>query len=59
MQLTIRLLGTEVFHISTESETDEDDTARDLSGGYLGSMTVDVGDTDRYMGFSNGREVDD
>lgn len=59
MQLTIRLLGTEVFHISTESETDEDDTARDLSGGDLGSMTLDVGDTDRYMGFSNGREVDD
>lgn len=35
MRLTIRLLGTEVFHVSTEPESDED-VSRDLSGGNLG-----------------------
>ena len=57
MRLTIRLLGTEVFHVSTDPEP-EDDTARDLSGGNLGSDRIEAGPTDRYMGFTNGREVD-
>lgn len=55
MRPTIRLLGAEVFHVSTEDEPDED-TARDLSGGNLGSDRIEAGETDRYMGFTNGRD---
>lgn len=54
MRLTIRLLGAEVFHVSTEDEPD-DDIARDLSGGNLGSDRIEAGETDHYMGFTNGR----
>lgn len=57
MRLTIRLLGTELLHISTDPEP-EDDLARDLSGGNLGSADIDAGPTDLYLGFTNGREVD-
>lgn len=55
MRLTIRLLGAEVFHVSTEADPEED-TARDLSGGNLGSEYIEAGETDRFMGFTNGRE---
>lgn len=58
MRLTIRLLGTEVFHVSTELEPDED-TARDLSGGNLGSDHIEAGASDWHMGFTNGRESGD
>jgi len=58
MRLTIRVLGAEVFHVSTDVEPDED-AARALSGGTLGSDRIEAGPTDRYMGFTNGREVDD
>ena len=58
MRLTIRLLGTEVLHVSTEPEPDED-TARDLSGGNLGSDRIEAGPTDWHMGFTNGRESGD
>lgn len=57
MRLSLSILGTEVFAISTER--DEDDTSRDLSGGYLGSDRIDAGPTDRYLGFTNGRECGD
>ena len=39
MRLTIRLLGTEVFHVSTDPEP-EDDKERDLSGGTLASTPM-------------------
>ena len=58
MRLSISILGTEVFAISTDPEPDED-TARDLSGGNLGSDHIEAGPTDRYMGFTNGREGDE
>lgn len=58
MRLTIRLLGTEVFHVSTEPDEDED-TARDLSGGNLGAYPIEAGATDWHMGFTNGRESGD
>lgn len=54
MVLTIRILGAEVFHLSTNAEPDED-TARDLSGGSVGYDRIEVGEPDRYMGFTNGR----
>ena len=58
MRLAIRILGTEVFAISTDPEPDED-TARDLSGGNLGSDHIEAGSTDWHMGFTNGREGDE
>lgn len=54
MRLTIRLLGTEVFHVTTDEEPDED-IARDLSGGNLGSERIDVEAGDIFLGFTNGR----
>lgn len=57
MRLSISILGTEVFAISTDPEPDEE-TARDLSGGNLGSERIEAGLTDWTMGFTNGREVD-
>lgn len=56
MRLTIRLLGTEVLHITTAPEV-EYDQARDLSGGTTASDSICDGSGDRYMGFTNGREV--
>lgn len=56
MRLTIRLLGTEVFHMSTEPEAAEDPAVH-LSGGDLGSLVIEAGPTDRYLGFANGREA--
>ena len=58
MRLTIRLLGAEVLHVTTEPEPDED-TARDLSGGNLGSERIEAGPTDVLLGFTNGRECGD
>jgi hypothetical protein len=58
MRLTIRFLGTEVFHIDTDPDED-DDKQRDLSGGNLEGRPLDVGPTDTVMGFTNGREVED
>ncbi len=53
MVLTIRILGAEVFHLSTNAEPDED-TARDLSGGTTGYDRIEASG-DLFMGFSNGR----
>jgi hypothetical protein len=50
MRLTIRILGTEVFHVDTDPDTEDDDKQRDLSGGNLGSTPVEIGFT---------RKVDD
>ena len=62
MRLAIRFLGLDLLSIEASTdepgEPGEDDTARDLSGGELGSYRVEVGPTDRYMGFTNGREVE-
>lgn len=59
MRLTIRLLGTEVLHVSTEPDEVDEDMARDLSGGSLGSDRIEAGQTDWHMGFTNGRECGD
>lgn len=58
VDLTIRILGLELLSVSITTDT-EDDTARDLSGGTLGTDRIDPGKTDRWMGFTNGREVGD
>ena len=63
MRLTIRLrfLGLDLLDVdlSTDSSSPEpDDTSRDLSGGNLGSDRIDPGPTDRFMGFTNGLEVE-
>jgi hypothetical protein len=62
VQLTIRFLGAELLHLdlsdSPPQEPDED-TTRDLSGGYLASTPVEAGKTEMYMGFTNGRQDDE
>lgn len=59
MRLTIHFLGLELANIEITTDPAEyDDPARDLSGGELGSTLIEVGDSDRYMGFTNGREAD-
>lgn len=57
MHLTIRVLGLEMLHVDLSTEADDgDDKARDLSGGSLGSDAHEVGETDHFMGFTNGRD---
>lgn len=59
VRVTVRLLGLDLFDLELTTETaDDDDTRRDLSGGDLGSTSIEAGRTDRYMGFTNGREDD-
>lgn len=60
MNLIVRLLGLELLavEISTDPPA-EDDLSRDLSGGNLGSDRIEAGPSDRYMGFTNGREDDE
>lgn len=60
MRLTVRVLGLELVDVelSTEAVEDEEDLARDLSGGSLGSERIDADAGDRFMGFTNGREDD-
>lgn len=41
MRLTLRLLGTEVFHISTDPETPDNESC-DLSGGTAMSTPINV-----------------
>jgi hypothetical protein len=41
MRLTLRLLGIEVFHVSTDAEPG-DDKSRDLSGGVCASTPINV-----------------
>lgn len=56
MRLSLHILGTEVFAISTDPL--EVDFSRDLSGGTLSSDRIEAGVTDRYMGFTGGWEGD-
>lgn len=58
MRLTIRLLGLDLLDVElrTDAPESEDDCSRDLSGGTLATDRIDAGPTDRYMGFTNGRE---
>lgn len=57
MVFTVRILGVEVLHLSTEAD-EPDDAAIHLSGGTTGYDRIDAGYPDRYMGFTNGREVE-
>ncbi len=61
-EFTVRFLGLELLHIAASTEDaacePEGDYSRDLSGGTLCSDHIEVGPTDRYMGFTNGREDD-
>jgi hypothetical protein len=58
VRLAITFLGLDLLTVDLSTDADED-TARDLSGGTLGYDRIEVGSTDRYMGFTNGREVGD
>lgn len=60
--MSLTLLGLDVltFEFSTDSTSEADeDLARDLSGGTTCSDRIDPGPTDRYLGFTNGRESSD
>ena len=57
MVFTVRILGVEVFAISSDAPA-EYDHASDLSGGTTSCARIDAGPTDRYLGFTNGREVE-
>jgi hypothetical protein len=56
VNLTLRLFGLEILHIeaSTDPPFEDEDKARDLSGGTTGYDRIEAGPTDRYMGFTNG-----
>lgn len=57
MKRVYRLFGIPVWSI-TSDEPDDDDKARDLSGGSTSIERLEVDTaTDRFMGFTNGREV--
>lgn len=64
MRLHLRILGLDVIDLDLTTDTatheaaDEYDPATALTGGNLGAYPIDAGPTDRYMGFSNGREVE-
>lgn len=63
MRLHVRVFGLDLLDVELTTdapvESDEDDDcSRDLSGGNLGAYPIDAGPTDRYMGFTNGREDD-
>jgi hypothetical protein len=63
MRLVIRILGLDLLDLELDTsapyEDAEDDCSRDLSGGTLAAYPIEAGPTDRYLGFTNGREVDD
>ena len=59
MRLTIRILGLELLDIDLSTDArDDEDKARDLSGGSLSSDAHEVADTDHFMGFTNGRSCE-
>lgn len=41
MRFTLRILGAEIFHVSTDPEP-EDDKSRDLSGGTVSSIPISM-----------------
>jgi hypothetical protein len=57
MRLVIRFLGLDLLDVDLTTDAAEEDTARDLSGGNLGSECIEGGG-DLYLGFTNGREGD-
>lgn len=61
MHLTLWIFGRELVTLSTDPPTPEpdEDWGRDLSGGTLCTNHLEVGTTDRYMGFTGGWESDD
>lgn len=58
MRLVIRLLGLELLDVdlTTDAPAEDEDVARDLSGGLLACEHIEAGTTDRYMGFTGGWE---
>lgn len=58
MRLVIRFLGLDLLDVDLTTDAVEEDTARDLSGGNLGSECIEGATTDRYMGFTGGWEGD-
>lgn len=56
MRLSVRLLGLDLLDV--ELTTDATDDGCSLDGGTLGYDRIEPGECDRYLGFTNGREVE-
>lgn len=59
VRLAVTFLGLDLLSIEISTDTETGDCSRDLSGAYLGSDRIDAGTTDCFLGFTNGREVDE
>jgi hypothetical protein len=57
VRFAVRFLGLELLTI--EASTDEAAEGEELAGGTLGTERIEVGQVDRFMGFTNGRECDE
>ena len=58
MRLAVTFLGLDLFSIDLTTAEADDDYSRDLSGGTLGSDSIEAGG-DCFMGFTNGRGDDE
>ena len=58
MRLAVTFLGLDLFSIDLTTAEAEDDCSRDLSGGTLGSDSIEAGG-DLFLGFTNGRGDDE
>ena len=57
MRLAVTFLGLDLFSIDLTT-AEADDYSRDLSGGTLGSDSIEAGG-DLFLGFTNGRGDDE
>lgn len=59
MRLTVRFLGLDLLDVELSTDAAAELDGAELAGGTLGTERIEAGPTDRYMGFTNGREVDE
>ena len=60
MRLTLHALGwTLDWSLEPTAADDQATETSSLDGGTTASDRIDPGPTDRYLGFTNGREADD
>ena len=58
MRLVVTFLGLDLFSVEIGTSEATEDEWSDLSGGTLVSDSIDPGETDVFLGFTNGREVE-
>ena len=58
MRFSVRVFGLELLTIEASTEDAEEPDGAELAGGTLGTERIEVDmSSDRFMGFTNGREV--